>query len=207
MMNTRAIVSGLNSNSSKYYFKSSLKPIILILVQVAPLRIWHLCGLPRNLFPKWLGVLMLLISFALGLTGCRSSEAVSPRKITLTQSWELESGDRIAGFLVTGSLGDISIKLGNNRLRAPFAGTVEPAAQGANCIYFSTPEIPAYLFRYCGIGHPRLGPVQAGEVIGGGRLIHFATMRLQPSGSWAIVEPSDQVLEKSLPPRSGTFLF
>ncbi|WOD37491.1 hypothetical protein [Nodosilinea sp. E11] len=133
-----------------------------------------------------------------GLGSCSHLSGVVPRQIVLKQTWEIESGDRVAGQLVTGGLGDISVQLQGTRLRAPFAGQVELAAKGFRCIYFSTPEVPAYLFRYCGIRRPRLGALQAGDVMGRGRHIHFATLRRQPDGAWAIVEPSDRVLERSL---------
>ena len=145
-------------------------------------------------FSLSLGLSLLLM----GLSGCGSLAPVVPRQIVLKQSWEIESGDRVAGQLVTGSLGDVSVQLQGTRLRAPFAGQVELAAKGFHCVYFSTPEVPAYLFRYCGVRQPRIGKVQAGEAIGRGRQIHFATLRRQPDGAWAIVEPSDRVLEQSL---------
>lgn len=144
------------------------------------------------------------LGMLLGLGGCGRLTPMVPRQIVLKQAWEIESGDRVAGQLVTGSLGDISIRLEGARLRAPFTGQVELAAKGFNCIYFSSPEVPAYLFRYCGVSHPHVGPVEAGAVMGRGRYIHFATLRRQPDGSWAMVEPSDRVLERSLnrpPPR------
>lgn len=156
--------------------------------------------LGRNRLTLSLGLGMLL----LGLGGCGRLTPTVPRQIVLKQAWEIESGDRVAGQLVTGSLGDISIRLQGARLRAPFTGQVELAAKGFNCIYFSSPEVPAYLFRYCGVSHPHLGAVEAGAVMGRGRYIHFATLRRQPDGSWAMVEPSDRVLERSLnrpPPR------
>lgn len=140
------------------------------------------------------GLLVLLV----GLGGCSDLVPVAPRQIVLKQTWEIESGDRVAGQVVTGGLGDISVQLRGIRLRAPFSGQVELASQGFHCIYFSTPEVPAYLFRYCGVRQPRLGPVEAGSVIGRGQIIHFATLRRQPDGAWAIVEPSDRVLEQSL---------
>lgn len=155
-------------------------------------------GLDRLALSLGLGVLLL------GLGGCGRLKPMTPRQIVLKQAWEIESGDRVAGQLVTGSLGDISIRLQGARLRAPFTGQVELAAKGFNCIYFSSPEVPAYLFRYCGVSQPHLGPVEAGAVMGRGRYIHFATLRRQPDGSWAMVEPSDRVLERSLnrpPPR------
>lgn len=147
-----------------------------------------------------LGLGLLLVSLA----GCGRLTPTATRQIVLKQAWEIESGDRVAGQLVTGSLGDISLRLQGARLRAPFTGQVELAAKGFNCIYFSSPEVPAYLFRYCGVSQPRVGSVEAGAVMGRGRYIHFATLRRQPDGSWAMVEPSDRVLERSLnrpPPR------
>jgi hypothetical protein len=155
-------------------------------------------SLGRLLLSLGLGLLMVTLS------GCGRLTPMAPRQIVLKQAWEIESGDRVAGQLVTGSLGDISLRLQGARLRAPFTGQVELAAKGFNCIYFSSPEVPAYLFRYCGVSQPRVGPVEAGTVMGRGRYIHFATLRRQPDGSWAMVEPSDRVLERSLnrpPPR------
>lgn len=145
----------------------------------------------------------LALSLGLGLLlaalgSCRSLVPPVPRQIVLKQAWEIESGDRVAGQLVTGSLGDVSVRLQDARLRAPFAGQVELAAKGFHCIYFSTAEVPAYLFRYCGVRQPRLGKVEAGEAMGRGGQIQFATLRRQPDGTWAIVEPSDRVLERSL---------
>ncbi|TVQ07051.1 MAG: hypothetical protein EA368_15400 [Leptolyngbya sp. DLM2.Bin27] len=148
--------------------------------------------------PRRLGLIVGLGLVGIGLGSCGGVAPVVPRQIVLKQAWEIESGDRVAGQLVTGSLGDISVKLQGIRLRAPFSGQVELAAKGFHCIYFSTPEVPAYLFRYCGIRQPRLGPIEAGAVMGRGKHIHFATLRRQPDGAWAMVEPSDQVLERSL---------
>ena len=152
-----------------------------------------------------LGLVLLVLGGGLG--SCGGTAPVVPRQIVLKQSWEIESGDRVAGQLVTGSLGDISVRLEGIRLRAPFSGQVELASKGFHCIYFSTPEVPAYLFRYCGVRRPRLGPVQAGEAIGRSGNIHFATLRRQPDGAWAIVEPSDRVLERSLNQPSPGFRF
>lgn len=153
--------------------------------------IWRCLG-RRLLSVNLLGVSLLL------LTACQQFPSGPARKIVLQQSWELNSGDFIAGYLITGGLGDITVNIENAKLRAPFAGEVELAAQGAQCIYFSTPEIPAYLFRYCGVRHPHIGPIKPGEMMGRGQHIHFATLRRQPDGTWAMVEPSNHVLEKTL---------
>jgi|GEM_PF-296903 hypothetical protein len=158
---------------------------------------------------RWrqLGLKLLSLGLVGLLVGCTESGMKTPRHIVLKQSWELESGDRIAGHLVTGSLGDVSIRVIGAELVAPFSGQVELAAKGVGCIYFSTPEVPAYLFRYCGVRHPQLGWRQVGESMGRGRYIHFATLRRLPDGAWAIVEPSDRVLEQSLKAPSFRFRF
>ncbi|MGF1566698.1 MAG: hypothetical protein ACFCVD_01250 [Nodosilinea sp.] len=134
------------------------------------------------------------------LVSCEPPAPHYPRYIVLQQSWELEPGDWVAGHLITASLGDISVRVGGSRLIAPFAGEVQVAAQGVRCIYFSAPDVPAYLFRYCGVTQPQLGWLEAGQTMARGKLVHFATLRRQPDGAWAIVEPSDHVLEKSLQP-------
>jgi hypothetical protein len=154
-----------------------------------------------------LGLRYFGLSLMIGLVGCSSIAPVVPRQIVLKQTWEIESGDRVAGQIVTGSLGDISVQLKGARLRAPFDGQVELASKGYQCIYFSTAEVPAYLFRYCGVKRPRLGPIQTGAVMGRGRIVHFATLRRQPDGAWALVEPSDRVLERSLNQPSPTWQF
>jgi hypothetical protein len=150
-----------------------------------------------------LGATLLLLL----LTACRQAPSGPVRKIVLQQSWQLNSGDFVAGHLITGGLGDITVAIKNSKLRAPFTGIVELAAEGTRCIYFSTPEIPAYLFRYCGVDNPQIGAVTSGQMMGRGDQIHFATLRRQPDGTWAIVEPSNQVLEQTLRPAPKPSLF
>lgn len=132
------------------------------------------------------------------VTGCHPASLTQYRQVVIQQDWELEPGDSIAGHLVAGSLGDISIQLNDRAVYAPFNGAIEPAANRVGCVYFSTPEIPAYLFRFCGLRQPYLGTVNATDVIGFSRVLHFATLRRQPDGTWAIVEPSSKVLERAL---------
>lgn len=159
---------------------------------------------PAEFLAKWKlwlsGLTALLLGVLPVLSGCRSSSTTAPREVSIQQAWELEPGDVVAGYMVTASLGDISIQLNGDAVRAPFSGEVELAANAAECIYFSTPEVPAYLFRFCGLKRPRLGPIPLGNVIGTGRMVHFATLRRQPDGTWAIVEPSNSVLERALQP-------
>jgi hypothetical protein len=122
--------------------------------------------------------------------------------LNLQQQWELEPGDTIAGHQIIGGLGDISIDLSGDRLYAPFSGEVEPTPL-PQCIIYSTPEVPAYLFRFCGLRNPRLGRLKAGQPIGRGPYVQFATLRRQPEGTWIIVEPSTSILEQALNPSSS----
>jgi len=146
------------------------------------------------------GGLLVVLSLTLGtsLTSCREQAIANPRRIAIDQSWELAPGDPIEGFLVVAGLGDISVHMKGAPVRAPFDGEVEAAAVGDDCIFFSSPEVPAYLFRYCGLRRPRLGTVTARETMGRANFLHFATLRRQPEGTWVIVEPSTNVLERSL---------
>ncbi|MEM7795129.1 MAG: hypothetical protein AAF579_11860 [Cyanobacteria bacterium P01_C01_bin.118] len=133
----------------------------------------------------------------LALSSCQSHSLPPQRVINIQQQWELEPGDLIGEHLVVGSLGDISIQLKHRPLRAPFPGKVEPSTID-QCIIYSTPEVPAYLFRFCGLRRPKFGTVKAGQTIGGGSHVQFATLRRQPDGTWIIVEPSTGVLERAI---------
>ncbi len=146
------------------------------------------------------GGLGLLLTLALGFGGCQGTTLPTPRQVKVQQSWELQPGTMVAGFRIAASLGDISIDMAGSPVRAPFGGEVELAAISPDCVFFSSAEVPAYLFRYCGLRRPRLGSVKPGQPIGSAEVLHFATLRRQPDGTWAIVEPSSTVLERSLLP-------
>jgi len=131
----------------------------------------------------------------MGLGSCSLSQAqVPPRNIPIHQGWALQPGSEVGGFKVVGSLGDVSIDLAGGKVKAPFNGEVQPTQN--DCIAFSSPEIPAYLFRMCGVNRVRFGSVEAGQVIGRGDVLQFAAMRRQPDGTWAMVEPAVDVLER-----------
>ena len=150
---------------------------------------------------RWLKTSLLVVgSLALGsaLTGCRHQAIANARHVVIEQSWELAPGDSIEGFAIAAGLGDISIHMRGQSVHAPFQGDVELAASGEQCIFFSSPEVPAYLFRYCGLKRPQLGSIRAGQSMGNANFLHFATLRRQPEGTWVIVEPSTNVLERSL---------
>lgn len=131
------------------------------------------------------------------LSSCSGQADPAVRTITLQQQWELNPGDDIAGKRIAGSLGDISLYLKGAQVSAPFDGEVEPS-ELKDCALYSTPEIPAYLFRLCGLNNVGYGEIKAGRAIGKGDFLSFATLRRQPDGTWIIVEPARGVLEKAL---------
>ncbi len=134
----------------------------------------------------------------LGLGACGLAPAQVPqRHIPVQQNWTLQPGSEVGGFPVMGGLGDVSIELGGGKVRAPFDGQLQPTSSDT-CVAFTTPEIPAYLFRLCGVTKPRLGEVKARQVMGRSEVLQFAAMRRQPDGTWAIVEPATDILEKTL---------
>ncbi|HEY9640362.1 MAG TPA: hypothetical protein V6C57_07755 [Coleofasciculaceae cyanobacterium] len=140
-----------------------------------------------------------VLAIALCTTACSLNTAPEPiRQIQIQQNWTMQRGDRIADHQIVAGLGDISIQLDGAAAYAPFAGQVQLTSQ--DCVLFSSPDVPAYLFRLCGLDHPHFGSVQSGEAIGTGEYLHFAALRKQPDGSWTIVEPAKDILERILKP-------
>ncbi|HIK15394.1 MAG TPA: hypothetical protein IGS53_08955 [Leptolyngbyaceae cyanobacterium M33_DOE_097] len=151
----------------------------------------HLC-LRRVSLYSWLAVVSCLL-----LTSCMPTSNPSTRlQLKLHQKWQLQPGDRVAGYAVLGGLGDITIGLNRAAVYAPFNGRTQKDSR--NCIVFSSPDVPAYLFRLCGLEDPRVGTLNAGDRIGRATTLEFAALRKQPNGTWAIVEPSRQILERTL---------
>jgi hypothetical protein len=150
----------------------------------------------RDVFqPLGIVAIALLVS-----AGCRPvPTSIETRQVHIQQGWELQPGKSIAGHRVVAGLGDVSIRLRGTTLHAPFDGKVEPADM-EDCVIFSSPKVPAYLLRLCGLSRPRLGAVLQGDRIGTGNILHFATLRKQPDGTWAIVEPSLNLIETALTP-------
>lgn len=128
-----------------------------------------------------------------------SPQPIETRRVHVQQGWELQPGHSIAGYPIVAGLGDVSIRLRGNTLYAPFDGKVEPA-DVEDCVVFSSPKVPAYLLRLCGLSRPRLGVVKQGDRLGTGHTVHFAALRKQPDGTWAIVEPSLNLIETALTP-------
>ncbi|MGF1568531.1 MAG: hypothetical protein ACFCVD_10760 [Nodosilinea sp.] len=138
---------------------------------------------------------------ALGLTfGCSGPQpAPAPRHVNLYQSWALQPGDNLSGYLVQSGLGDITLDVEGNRIFMPFDGQVQPEEGNADlCVIVSSPEVPAYLFRLCGIKQGKLGDLNQGDSLGTGDTIAFATLRRQADGTWAMVEPAKELIAQFL---------
>ncbi len=148
----------------------------------------------RNAPITWqvgLTVLLLLMG------GCIPTAQPPPTlNLKLYQQWELQPGDQISGRTILGGLGDISVDLNGGPVFAPFDGKTE--LDQRRCVIFSSLQVPAYLFRLCGLSSPRLGELRQGEAIGTGQILQFATLRQQSNGTWAIVEPTKSILERTL---------
>jgi hypothetical protein len=125
------------------------------------------------------------------------SDAPSIRTIQIQQSWQLQPGEIIGGRKIVAGLGEISIHLNGGAVYAPFDGEIQ--LTDANCVLFSSTNVPAYLLRLCGLNRPIIGEITAGSPIGSGEYLHFAALRRQPDGTWTIVEPAKNILERMLP--------
>jgi hypothetical protein len=141
------------------------------------------------------GAFVLMLS---AIAGCSAvTPKVSVRSLPIQQSWEHQPGDEIAGHRVAGSLGDVSIELKGANIYAPFNGEVQPN-DIEGCVLYSSPEVPAYMFRFCGVNGPKLGVVKQGDAIGRADYLQFAALRRQPDGTWALVEPAQDILQRTL---------
>lgn len=119
--------------------------------------------------------------------------------MTLHQQWDLQPGDRLGGYQVQSGLGDIAVDVQGNRVFMPFEGQVQPAKDNIDlCVILSSPDVPAYLFRICGLRQVRLGDRAQGEPIGSGNIVAFATLRREADGTWAMVEPAKEMIAQFL---------
>lgn len=119
-----------------------------------------------------------------------------PRTITIQQTWELQVGKQVANYRISSGLGDITLELGGDPVQMPFDGKVQPMDK--HCIALTSPEVPAYLFRLCGINRPDLGQHRQGQTIGRAQQLVFAAFRKEPDGTWALIEPATDLITQFL---------
>lgn len=129
------------------------------------------------------------------LAACQSSPIPS-RNITVQQTWELQVGNQIGDYRIISGLGDITLDLDGDPVQIPFDGEIQPMDE--HCVAFTSPEVPAYLFRLCGISRPSLGQRHRGHVIGRAERLVFAAFRKEPDGTWALIEPATDLIEQFL---------
>lgn len=148
---------------------------------------------------RLVSVVSRLVAIAGLLIGCQQPPSAEDTiDVKLYQQWQLQPGDTLRGVAVIGGLGDIGLSLNGKSVYAPFNGTAQRDPR--NCLIFSTPDVPAYLFRLCGLNDLHLGARNQGDQLGRASTLHVATLRKQPNGTWAIVEPSKPIIERFLSP-------
>jgi hypothetical protein len=160
-----------------------------------------MCGVGVTKFMVRLGLIhqwsvrMVITVFT---TSCSTIQPdVQPiRTIQIQQAWQLQPGEMVGGRKIVAGLGEVSIHLDGNSVHAPFNGEIQ--LTDANCVLFSSADVPAYLFRLCGLNRPIIGELAEGNAIGSGEYLHFTAMRRQPDGTWTIVEPAKNILERML---------
>jgi hypothetical protein len=150
-----------------------------------------------------LSVLNTIVAVAVALVaiaGCTPKPTSEPPvEVSLYQQWEMQPGDTVASYTVLGGLGDLSIDTSGGKVYAPYDGRLQPHKPG--CVIFSSAEVPNYLLRLCGLKQPRYGQRLAGEAIGTANTLQFALLNKRSDGLWALVEPSEQILEQMLQSR------
>ncbi len=132
--------------------------------------------------------------------GCVSTLNPPPaRNVNLYQKWTLQPGDQLGSYRIQSGLGDVAVDLKGGKVFMPFDGEVQPAAgQEDLCVIISSPDVPAYLFRLCGLKQPRLGSLAQGSSLGSGGVVAFATLRRQAAGTWAMVDPTEELITQFL---------
>lgn len=129
------------------------------------------------------------------LAGCGSGPPPA-RTITIQQTWDLQVGNQVGDYRISSGLGDITLELSGDPVLMPFDGEVQPMDE--HCIALTSPEVPAYLFRLCGISRPSLGQRSQGHTIGRAQRLIFAAFRKEPDGTWALIEPATDLITQFL---------
>lgn len=131
------------------------------------------------------------------------------REIELRNTWGMQAGNEIAKHPIVSGLGDISLAF-NGKALAPVDGWIEGKfvlvsdgnlLQGTpDCVIFSSPQMPSYLSKLCGLKQRNLGLVEQGTPIGqtnGYLHVTLFSYRKSEEGTpvWVYVSPSPQLIE------------
>lgn len=147
---------------------------------------------------------LIILGLIWGLPACAFNHSVSKAssqamKIKIYQKWEVQRGDFVANHSVVAGLGDLAIATNGAMIYAPIAGKTQ--IDQTNCLLLSGNEVPGYLFRFCGLETPNPGQLRQGQPMGKADFFVFATLRKQADGTWALVEPSKAIVERTLNPK------
>lgn len=153
----------------------------------------------RQLRASRLGLAIpLLLAILLGSETYENHSPTHFTSVEIEQAWALEPGDLLGHYSISSGLGDVVIELGGAPLYMPMAGEIQPL--NPRCSLFSSPELPAYRLRLCGLSQVKSGLLREGVVFGRGDRVALALLRRQPQGTWAMVEPATSILEQFLTP-------
>lgn len=134
------------------------------------------------------------------------------KQIELKKVWEIQAGQLIAGHRVVSGLGDISLEF-KGAIAAPAMGIVERnfvlvsdrtlIKTPSDCILFSSPQMPGYLLKVCGLKQRHLGIVNQGVSIGKTNgYLHLSLLSFRKDenqvSKWIYVSPSSKLIEKLL---------
>ena len=158
-----------------------------------------------NVFSQLLNSAIAFVMLGLVSVGCTTVSSPQVRRtLELEQQWQVQPGDTISGHPVMGGLGDISLAVNGQEIYAPLDGKLQP--YNANCVVFSSEELPIYLFRFCGLKSPKWGQKRSGDRLGKADMLNLAILNRRPNGKWAFVEPSKGIVEQILTPNFGQSL-
>lgn len=132
------------------------------------------------------------------------------KQIEIKRVWQIQAGEYISGHRVIGGLGDISLEY-DGSVKAPVAGVVDSEfvlvsdsdliAGTRDCVIFSSPQIPAYLLKICGLTERNIGPVDYDSPIGkADGSLHLSLLSFRKdanqTSNWIYVSPSSKLIEQ-----------
>ncbi|MDY6936283.1 MAG: hypothetical protein SWY16_01345 [Cyanobacteriota bacterium] len=133
----------------------------------------------------------------------------SVREIELQNTWGVKAGESIDRYLVASGLGDISLAM-KGKVLAPLDGNIEHKfvliSDGSlirgtsDCVIFSSPQMPAYLIKLCGLASRNFNRIESGKPIGETNgYLHISLFSYRPNpengATWVYVPPSPQLIQ------------
>ncbi|WP_017661921.1 hypothetical protein [Baaleninema simplex] len=134
-------------------------------------------------------------------------------EVTVASDVSIAAGDEIAERRVVAAFGELSLRT-SGKVFAPFDGWANGQlvfvtdgtlrSMPSDCTVFSSPQIPNYLLRLCGLGRRHLGYRRLGEALGradGYLHVTLLTYRTEESGDlWVYVPPAASLVQHLFDP-------